>query len=55
MTNYSKAQTLHYLALGDSYTIGESVSEKDRFPSQLVSILKNSGSFRPGEFINWRE
>jgi len=28
-----------YLALGDSYTIGQSVPEKDRFPVQLVNDL----------------
>ncbi|WP_235296508.1 SGNH/GDSL hydrolase family protein [Portibacter marinus] len=28
--------TLNYLALGDSYTIGESVSETERFPYQLI-------------------
>lgn len=30
-----------YLALGDSYTIGESVFEQERFPVQTVQILKN--------------
>lgn len=30
-----------YLALGDSYTIGESVSEIERFPVQLVEKLKS--------------
>jgi lysophospholipase L1-like esterase len=29
--------TLTYLALGDSYTIGEAVSEEERWPIQLVS------------------
>ena len=29
-----------YLALGDSYTIGEMVDEKDRFPVQLVNRLR---------------
>ncbi len=28
-----------YLALGDSYTIGESVSEQDRWPNQLAKKL----------------
>lgn len=28
-----------YLALGDSYTIGESVLEKDRWPNQLATLL----------------
>lgn len=30
---------LQYLALGDSYTIGQSVLENDRFPAQTVKIL----------------
>jgi lysophospholipase L1-like esterase len=34
MHNYS------YLALGDSYTIGEGVSTKDSFPYQLQSMLE---------------
>ena len=29
-----------YLALGDSYTIGESVSETDRWPNQLARLLE---------------
>lgn len=32
-----------YLALGDSYTIGESVAEEDRFPIQLVRRLNEVG------------
>ena len=32
--------TKHYLALGDSYTIGQSVSPLDRFPEQLVRLLR---------------
>jgi lysophospholipase L1-like esterase len=31
------------LALGDSYTIGESVSSDDRWPVQLVSLLRARG------------
>lgn len=34
---------LKYLALGDSYTIGESVSESQRWPVQLVEKLRNTG------------
>lgn len=34
-------RTLNYLALGDSYTIGESVCETCRFPEQLKNALKN--------------
>ncbi len=33
------AASKNYLALGDSYTIGESVSAKDRFPSQLAAVM----------------
>jgi len=32
-----------YLALGDSYTIGESVEEAERFPNQLAMLLANEG------------
>ncbi len=32
-----------YLALGDSYTIGESVAEKDRYPNILAKILTDNG------------
>ena len=32
-----------YLALGDSYTIGESVAEADRYPIQLVRRLNEVG------------
>lgn len=47
-----------YLALGDSYTIGESVSESNRFPEQLVTELnKNGFSFQSPEIVartGWR-
>ncbi len=33
----------HYLALGDSYTIGQSVAAPDRFPVQVVKMLNVSG------------
>lgn len=33
-----------YLALGDSYTIGESVLTQERFPAQTVSLLKSHGA-----------
>jgi lysophospholipase L1-like esterase len=32
----------HYLALGDSYTIGERVAPVYNFPNQVISILKNN-------------
>jgi len=34
---------LHYLALGDSYTIGEAVPATDRWPAQLVRNLRVRG------------
>lgn len=33
----------NYLALGDSYTIGESVAESERWPVQLVKALEKKG------------
>lgn len=33
--------TYNWLALGDSYTIGQSVQPTERFPAQTVSILKS--------------
>ena len=36
-------QPLSYLALGDSYTIGESLPLKDNFPFQTVDLLKQRG------------
>ncbi len=32
-----------YLALGDSYTIGQSVQATERFPAQVTAQLRNSG------------
>ncbi len=32
-----------FLALGDSYTIGESVAEKERWPVQLAAAMRNGG------------
>ncbi|SOD20207.1 SGNH/GDSL hydrolase family protein [Pedobacter xixiisoli] len=37
------ANPLSYLALGDSYTIGEAVEQAASFPFQLVEILKAQG------------
>ncbi len=34
---------LSYLALGDSYTIGEGVEERGRWPMQLASALREAG------------
>lgn len=38
-----KDSAMNYLALGDSYTIGELVDEKNNFPHQLSESLKNAG------------
>jgi lysophospholipase L1-like esterase len=35
--------TLHYLALGDSYTVGEGVDEAGHWPAQLVQALRQEG------------
>lgn len=35
----SSNSTVHYLALGDSYTIGESVPESERWPNQLAGLI----------------
>ena len=35
--------TLHYLALGDSYTIGEAVAADRRWPAVLVQRLRRAG------------
>ena len=37
------AGTLRYLALGDSYTIGEGVAEDGRWPLQLARALRDAG------------
>jgi lysophospholipase L1-like esterase len=37
------SKELKFLALGDSYTIGESVAEKDRWPVQLTARLRAKG------------
>lgn len=36
----AEGQQLKYLALGDSYTIGESVTEAERWPNQLADTLR---------------
>jgi lysophospholipase L1-like esterase len=36
-------QQYSFLALGDSYTIGEMVPEKDNFPNQAIQLLRKNG------------
>ena len=40
---FAQAGELRFLALGDSYTIGEAVAEADRWPAQLASRLRAEG------------
>lgn len=35
--------SIKYLALGDSYTIGESIEEAGRWPNQLAAMMRESG------------
>ena len=47
-----KIRTLTYLALGDSYTIGEKVAAEDNFPNQVVKLLNDAGfDFEPPVII----
>jgi lysophospholipase L1-like esterase len=41
----ANAGNFTWLALGDSYTIGQSVNENERFPAQIISLLKNDSIF----------
>lgn len=42
-TDIMEEKTYNYLALGDSYTIGEGVEESGRYPNQAVENLKSKG------------
>jgi len=42
-STFPKNMTYTYLALGDSYTIGQSVLPTENFPNQTVQLLKKSG------------
>jgi len=60
-SNYETNKSMNsstYLALGDSYTIGEGVSERDTWPYQLINRLnKNDFSFQLPKIIaktGWR-
>jgi lysophospholipase L1-like esterase len=43
MANAQAAEPIRYLALGDSYTVGESVPEPARWPVQLADALRADG------------
>ena len=52
MPSPSTHKTYYYLALGDSYTIGEMVAPSDNFPSQFCSLMKNDKiDFQPARII----
>lgn len=40
MSDTSNTSNFTWLALGDSYTIGQSVTEQERFPAHTISLLK---------------
>ncbi len=42
-TSVTSKESIRYLALGDSYTIGESVSENERWSNQLAAALGDKG------------
>lgn len=44
--------TIRYLALGDSYTIGEKVAEKDRWSNQLAALIEASPQFQEAEGLD---
>jgi len=37
------SNSLRFLALGDSYTIGEAVDESQRWPNQFVTMMAENG------------
>ena len=44
MGNTNNKKAITYLAIGDSYTIGEQVPAKDNFPNQVYSLMKKDFS-----------
>ena len=43
---------IYYLALGDSYTIGQSVASEENYPNQTVALLlKDRSNFQPARII----
>lgn len=51
-TRASDSTGAKYLALGDSYTIGQSVQESERFPAQAVQLLRSQNiNIKDPEYI----
>ena len=46
----NQMKEISYLALGDSYTIGESVERDENFPSQLIKKINLSGKFNVSSY-----
>ncbi len=46
-TNIPVGNYKSFLALGDSYTIGQSVDSSERFPAQAAAMLKHRGYYIP--------
>lgn len=44
-----RPELLQYLALGDSYTVGEAVSSQDRYPVQVTRLLRAKDHLACGE------
>lgn len=47
----SSVKGLQYLALGDSYTIGQNVAEAERFPAQTIQLLRATLPIDPPKYI----
>ena len=43
-SNTVSSNTIRYVALGDSYSIGQGVDESERWPNQLVERLRSAGT-----------
>lgn len=46
-----ETRMMTYLALGDSYTIGEAVAEEERYPNQLIPLLEKPESWEKPKII----
>jgi lysophospholipase L1-like esterase len=52
VNNIDTGKLITYLALGDSYTIGQSVDPTLRFPAQTAALLKQKGlNIQPPQYI----